>query len=165
MMLDCLVPVGSSTSNVRAIELPVDFARRRAMVLQDKDALITLTTVNDMAQAVLGAIEYQGEWPLIGGIRGTTMTTSKFLEIATKARGTQERASQQERTFANSCGRRETMGHLIPQRSRPACRQDRHFMDVQACPPRPSRRSSYKLLGDGTEGIIVVWPAFRVGCV
>jgi hypothetical protein len=49
---------------------------------------VTLTTMKDLANVVARAVEYSGEWPVIGGIHGTTLSTTKLLEIGAKVRGT-----------------------------------------------------------------------------
>ena len=36
-----------------------------------KEAIMTLTTAADLAAAVARAVEYEGEWPEIGRIKGT----------------------------------------------------------------------------------------------
>lgn len=66
----------------------IDFQKRRGITLVDKEATYTFTTMADVANVVARAIEYEGEWPVIGGIRGTTMSDTKLLEIGAKVRGT-----------------------------------------------------------------------------
>ena len=48
---------------------------------------MTLTAMNDLANVVARAVEYSSEWPVIGGIHGTTLSTTKLLEIGAKVRG------------------------------------------------------------------------------
>jgi hypothetical protein len=43
--------------------------------------------MNDLANVVARAVEYKGEWPVIGGIHGTTLSTTRLLEIGAKVRG------------------------------------------------------------------------------
>jgi len=86
-MEDYLVPQGSAAKHFKPVNLPIDFQNRRAIILGDNDALVTLTTVNDVANVVARAVEYEGEWPTVGGINGTTMRTSRLLEIGEKVRG------------------------------------------------------------------------------
>jgi len=87
--LDYFAPKGASTKHFQSAELPIDFQNRRAIILEEIDIVWTLTSLNDIANVVARAIEYEGEWPVIGGIHGTTVSTSKFLEIGTKVRGKQ----------------------------------------------------------------------------
>ena len=81
-----LVPLeGGATS--RSQELWLDFPNRRAIALKDVDDAFTATTLNDLVNVVVRAIEYEGEWPVVGGIQGTTLSTARLLEIGKKARG------------------------------------------------------------------------------
>ena len=49
---------------------------------------ISLTTVQDMAKVVALAVEYKGEWPITGGMRGKDITVGELLEIGGRVRGT-----------------------------------------------------------------------------
>jgi len=72
---------------IEPIEFFLDFQRKRAITLKDKDGIFTLTTLKDLANIVARAIEYEGEWPVIGGVHGSTLSTSKLVEIGTRVRG------------------------------------------------------------------------------
>lgn len=48
---------------------------------------MTLTTAADVAAVVARAVNYEGEWPEIGGIRGNRVTFSQVIEIGEKTRG------------------------------------------------------------------------------
>jgi hypothetical protein len=50
--------------------------------------VITLTTVQDFAAVVARAIEYEGEWPVVSGIRGTTLSVGELVALGEKMRGT-----------------------------------------------------------------------------
>lgn len=68
--------------------MPIDFANRRALVAEDSDdAKITFTAVEDLANVVARAVDYEGEWPRIGGISGTTLTLSQLFAIGERVRG------------------------------------------------------------------------------
>lgn len=86
LLLDMLAPAGA-LEHIEPMDVFVDFINRRAIVLEDKELLFTFTNVTDIANVVAGAIEYEGKWPVIGGIQGTTMTASELLEIGKKVRG------------------------------------------------------------------------------
>lgn len=66
----------------------IDFNNRRALTVGDGNTPITLTTVNDVASVVAEAIEYCGEWPVIGGISGFQTTVSGLIQLGEKLRGT-----------------------------------------------------------------------------
>ncbi|UNI23332.1 hypothetical protein JDV02_009160 [Purpureocillium takamizusanense] len=77
-----------SANHVVPIETPIDFNSCRALVVDGaEDARITLTTVQDLAQVVARAVEYDGEWPMIGGVRGTELTVGQLLALGGKIRG------------------------------------------------------------------------------
>ena len=81
-----MAPDGA-TKHLKPMEVWIDFKKRRAIIIEDADCYYTLTTVNDMANVVARAIEYEGEWPVVGGIHGTTLSNAELLEIGAKVRG------------------------------------------------------------------------------
>ncbi|KAE9378434.1 NAD(P)-binding protein [Stipitochalara longipes BDJ] len=84
--VDMLVPLGNAATS-RSQELWLDFPNRRAIALKNVDDAFTATTLDDLVNVVVRAIEYEGEWPVVGGIHGTTLSTSRLLEIGQKVRG------------------------------------------------------------------------------
>ena len=70
------------------MELPIDFHKRRALVLDGgDDNIITLTTVQDFANVVARAIDFDGEWPIVSGIRGADMSIGQLIALGEKIRG------------------------------------------------------------------------------
>lgn len=70
------------------MELPIDFNNHRAILLHGgDDSTLALTTVQDIANVVVKAIDFQGEWPVIGGIQGTTISVKKLIALGEKIRG------------------------------------------------------------------------------
>lgn len=70
------------------MELPIDFHKRRALVLDGgDDNLITLTTVQDFANVVARAIDFNGEWPIVSGVRGADMSIGQLIALGEKIRG------------------------------------------------------------------------------
>ena len=66
----------------------IDFNKRRALTLDGgDDDRITLTTVQDLANVVILAVEYEGEWPVVGGIKGTEISIGELLALGEKVRG------------------------------------------------------------------------------
>jgi hypothetical protein len=67
----------------------IDFNKRRALTLDGgDDDRITLTTVQDLANVVALAVEYEGEWTVVGGIKGTEISIRELLALGEKVRGT-----------------------------------------------------------------------------
>lgn len=66
----------------------IDFAGKKSLVVEDHlDTYVTITTVQDIAKVVALAVEYKGEWPVIGGIRGSRMTVAEVIQVGEKVRG------------------------------------------------------------------------------
>jgi hypothetical protein len=65
----------------------LDFQNRRAIVVDGNDATMNLTTVQDLAAVVVEAVDFQGEWPIVGGIRGSQVKISQIIKIGEKIRG------------------------------------------------------------------------------
>lgn len=64
-----------------------DFQNCRAIISEDGDAPITLTTVRDMSRLVAQALEYDEVWPTVGGMQGTVTTVSGLIALGEKLRG------------------------------------------------------------------------------
>ncbi|KAK1984675.1 NmrA-like family protein [Colletotrichum cereale] len=77
-----------STEHVHLFETPVNYYKHRILTTEGgEDATITLTTAQDFAKVVALAMEYEGEWPLISGINGATMTMGQIIALGEKIRG------------------------------------------------------------------------------
>ncbi|KAH6869767.1 hypothetical protein B0T10DRAFT_593266 [Thelonectria olida] len=78
----------NSSKHFSLFELPINFHQRRALVREGgKDDVITLTTVQDLAKVLAHAVEYEGEWPVSGGMKGTEMTIAELIALGEKIRG------------------------------------------------------------------------------
>ncbi|WQF75250.1 Putative NmrA-like domain, NAD(P)-binding domain superfamily [Colletotrichum destructivum] len=59
-----------------------DFDKGTAFILEGSEtAEVTLTTVEDIAEVTTRAVEYDGEWPVVGGISGQKITVGKTFEV------------------------------------------------------------------------------------
>ncbi|OQV08770.1 hypothetical protein CLAIMM_12993 [Cladophialophora immunda] len=77
----------ASTRHVQLFCTPWDLEHRRAIIPADADFPLTLTTVADMVNVVVAAIDYEGAWPERGGISGNAFMNSEFLKLAESVRG------------------------------------------------------------------------------
>jgi nucleoside-diphosphate-sugar epimerase len=78
----------NSTKHVHPMQTPFDFGKRRLLMVEGSDnARITLTTVTDIANVVAKAVEYEGEWPVVGGIRGDDLTMGEVIKMGERIRG------------------------------------------------------------------------------
>ncbi|KAK2035177.1 NAD(P)-binding protein [Colletotrichum zoysiae] len=48
---------------------------------------VTLTTIEDIAEVTARAVEFEGEWPTVGGITGQTITLGEIFQLGEKIRG------------------------------------------------------------------------------
>jgi hypothetical protein len=66
----------ATSKHVTMLEMLIDFENRRAITMEGgEDGIVTLTTVQDLAGVVTRAIEYEGKWPEVGGMKGTDMAS------------------------------------------------------------------------------------------
>lgn len=65
----------------------IDFQNRRTILVDGCDAIMTYTTVQDLAVVVAEAVDIDSKWPIIGGIRGNRLPISKLLKIGENVRG------------------------------------------------------------------------------
>lgn len=78
-----------SAKHVRVFEQAFNFHKRRALIPEGgEDCAMTFTTVQDFAKVVALAVEYEGEWPVDGGITGGRMTVGGLIALGEKIRGT-----------------------------------------------------------------------------
>lgn len=59
----------------------IDFENRRAILIGDGHYEISLTTVQDMAELVAEALDYQGEWPSAGEFCGSRITMAELVRL------------------------------------------------------------------------------------
>jgi hypothetical protein len=77
-----------STKHITPLEVPFDFNKRRALILEGgEDNHACFVTVQDLSNVVARAVEFEGEWPVIGGIRGTEMSVGQLIALGEKIRG------------------------------------------------------------------------------
>lgn len=66
----------------------VDFVKKHAIVVEGTlDDEITYTSVNDIANIVTQAIDFEGEWPVVGGMSGDRISIRQLLKIGEEVRG------------------------------------------------------------------------------
>ena len=77
-----------STKHVYPIQTPIDFGNRRILMAEGSDDVcITLTTVKDLVNVVVRAVEYEGVWPIVGGIKGDEITIGNLIKLGERVRG------------------------------------------------------------------------------
>ncbi|CAI6099273.1 unnamed protein product [Clonostachys chloroleuca] len=88
LFLNYLAYPHKTSKHVDPLQSVFDFENKRAILVEDhEDAIMTLTTVADLAAVIARAAEYEGKWPKRGGICGNRMTFSEVIELGGRIRG------------------------------------------------------------------------------
>lgn len=69
-------------------DMMFDFANRRVLQPDDGNYELVSTTVEDTAEVTAKAVEYDGEWPEIGGSQGQKITVADLVKFGEEIRGT-----------------------------------------------------------------------------
>ncbi|KAI1116243.1 hypothetical protein F5Y14DRAFT_459325 [Nemania sp. NC0429] len=87
LFLDYLAFPHKTSKHLDPLQTVFDFQNRRAIVVDGhEDAFMTLTSVADTAAIIARAVDYDGKWPAVGGIRGNRVTIAQILEIGNRVR-------------------------------------------------------------------------------
>ena len=65
----------------------IDVESEQAIIVEDGEELLTLTTVQDTAKVVAKALDYEGKWPEIGGIVGSRIKSKDLIALVEKVKG------------------------------------------------------------------------------
>lgn len=77
-----------TSRHVHPFQNQFDFNNRRAIILEGgENSRISLITVQDFCNIMVQAIEYEGVWPVVGGIRGDELTVAQLIAVGEKVRG------------------------------------------------------------------------------
>ncbi|KAF6818794.1 NmrA-like family protein, partial [Colletotrichum plurivorum] len=75
-----------SAKHVCVFKQQINFHARRALVA-GTECVLTYTAVRDIARVVALAVEYEGGWPVDGGISGARMSVGEVIALGEKIRG------------------------------------------------------------------------------
>ncbi|KAG8162427.1 hypothetical protein KVR01_008192 [Diaporthe batatas] len=88
LFLDYLASPYKTARHVDPLDTVFDLQNCRAIAVDGhEDAVITFTAAADLASMVARAVDYEGEWPEIGGIRGNRVAFSQVIKLGEKIRG------------------------------------------------------------------------------
>ncbi|KAK0621883.1 hypothetical protein B0T17DRAFT_306311 [Bombardia bombarda] len=76
-----------TSAHIQPMSMAIDIHNRRALIVGDAPSLSTWTTIQDVAKIVAKAVDYEGEWPAEGGVRGTNISSRDLIALAEKIRG------------------------------------------------------------------------------
>ncbi|KIM98295.1 hypothetical protein OIDMADRAFT_56667 [Oidiodendron maius Zn] len=87
LFLNYLAYPHKTTEYLHVFQVQIDFDKGRAIVTDDGNDKIGLTTVQDLGRVVGAAIDYEGEWPEVGGLRGGQIKISDLIKLGEEIRG------------------------------------------------------------------------------
>ena len=87
LFLEYLAAPYTTANHLEPLNTMIDFQNRRAIVVDGYEAIMTFTTVKDLAAVVVLAADLAGEWPVVAGVRGNRIPVSQVLKIGEKIRG------------------------------------------------------------------------------
>jgi hypothetical protein len=77
-----------SAKHLTMFSTPYDFNLRRMLVVDGGEGnMITLTAVQDLAKVVVKAVEYDGVWPVDGGMVGSKVSIGELVGLGERVRG------------------------------------------------------------------------------
>jgi hypothetical protein len=83
-----LVAPYKSAKHLTMFSTPYDFNLRRMLVVDGGEGnMITLTAVQDLAKVVVKAVEYDGVWPVDGGMVGSKVSIGELVGLGERVRG------------------------------------------------------------------------------
>ncbi|KAM0351706.1 hypothetical protein ACHAPU_002716 [Fusarium lateritium] len=86
--MDYLCHPRKTSKYITTTVLNIDFQKKHAFVVEGTlDDEIVYTSVEDIANVVTQAVDYQGKWPVVGGIRGNATTIRQLLKVGEDLRG------------------------------------------------------------------------------
>ncbi|PWY79691.1 NAD(P)-binding protein [Aspergillus heteromorphus CBS 117.55] len=89
MLMNYLAYPLPTTQHVEIWGIHVDMQNKRAILLADarNPGYLGLTTVEDVANVVVRAVEYPGKWPEVGGMRGQEISMGELIALGEEIRG------------------------------------------------------------------------------
>ncbi|KAJ5490296.1 hypothetical protein N7453_011121 [Penicillium expansum] len=87
LFLDYFTYPMQSTKHLKITQHYIDFETRQAILVDDGEQPVTFTLIDDLAQVVAEAIDYEGVWPPNGGVAGWQTTSAELVRIGESLRG------------------------------------------------------------------------------
>ncbi|KIW12377.1 hypothetical protein PV08_09654 [Exophiala spinifera] len=88
LFLDYLAFPYKTSKHIDPLRSVFDIQSCRALMVEGHgDAVMTLTSAKDVAALVARAVDYQGQWPEVGGISGNRMSVAQIIATGEEIRG------------------------------------------------------------------------------
>ena len=73
-----------TAKHIAPLQIMFDYNRRRAIVIDGHDPTFSFATVPDLTIIVAKSIEYEGGWPVVGGVSGNRVSLTQIINIGQK---------------------------------------------------------------------------------
>lgn len=84
---------------VHPFQMKWDFNGRRAIVIDDTDGgSINFITIKDFTNVIARAVAFEGEWPVVGGIRADVLTVEQLVALGERIRKSARYILKERRT-------------------------------------------------------------------
>lgn len=87
LFLDYFTYPMQSTKHLKITQHYIDFETRQAILVEGGDQPVTFTFIDDLAEVVTEAIDYEGVWPADGGVSGWQTTPAELVRLGERLRG------------------------------------------------------------------------------
>jgi len=87
LFLDYFTYPMQSAKHLKITQHYIDFATRQAILVDDGEQPVTFTLIDDLAEVVAEAVDYEGVWPADGGVAGWQTTSAELVRVGERLRG------------------------------------------------------------------------------
>ncbi|KAL9616941.1 MAG: hypothetical protein Q9160_008211 [Pyrenula sp. 1 TL-2023] len=87
LFLDYFTYPMQSAKHLKITQHYIDFYTRQAILVGNGDQPVTFTLIDDLAEVVAEAVDYQGTWPAAGGVAGWQTTSAELARLGAQLRG------------------------------------------------------------------------------
>lgn len=87
LFLDYFTYPMQSAKHLKITQHYIDFETRQAILVDNGEQPVTFTLIDDLAQVVAAAIDYEGIWPADGGVSGWQTTSAELVRVGERLRG------------------------------------------------------------------------------
>ncbi|EWZ30332.1 hypothetical protein FOZG_15823 [Fusarium oxysporum Fo47] len=87
VFMNYLAPPEKMGADLSYIKPFIDFEYCRAILPEQTDITVSFSTIQDLGRVVAKALDYESEWPVLGGIAASKTSISDLLQLGERIRG------------------------------------------------------------------------------
>ena len=100
LFLEYLAFPHKTAKYLQPLQTVFDFDKCRAIVVQGhQDAVMSLTSVRDLAEIIAKTVELKGQWPVTFGVKANRLTFHDIVAIGERVRGKNHEHQKQYSKF------------------------------------------------------------------